>query len=615
MKLMGADPSATVSGAGELPGKVNYFIGNDPGKWRSNVPTYAKVEYKGIYPGVDLVYYSRQGQLEYDFVVAPGADPNVIRLALGGRLHLAANGDLVVRLPGGEVRFRKPVIYQSASTDYGQQTTDRKLVDGHYRLIRGQVRFAIPSYDKNRPLVIDPVLSYSTYLGGTDDEGIFGIKFDPKGNIYVAGETSSVNFPIKGGFQSTIGGNYDGFITEFDPQGNALVYSTYIGGSQFDHCVGIAVDRQGGAYVAGYTESSNFPTVHPLQASLNGPEDAFVARIAPGGGSLIYSTYLGGSNADGAGNIAIDSHGNAYVAGFTYSTDFPVTPGAFQKLCDLGKNGENCFGDSFVAKISPFGGRLVYSTYLGGSAFDSATDIAVDPQGVAYITGSTGSVDFPTKNPIQGTLAGLTDAFVTKLDATGSALVYSTYLGGSGEDGAGGLTIDGRENIYVAGVTTSTDFPLANPFQPANHANGYDGFVTKFDSSGQKLVYSTYLGGTGTNLPWRIGVDSLGHAAVIGFTSSTDFPLLHPLQGFGGGTFDAFVTLFNTTGSTPVYSTYLGGSGDEFGYAVNADHTGEVWVGGSTSSLNFPVVRPYQPTYAGGPFDAFLSEITTPLWQ
>jgi hypothetical protein len=635
MKLLGANPSAEMTGVGMLQGRTNYFTGNDPKNWRTNVPRYGSVKYQGVYPGVDLVYYGSQGQMEYDFVVAPGADPAAIRLTLDARrrdhrdgdrrdrvvaafdsLRITPDGDLLVRIDSGEVRFHKPVIYQpEAPLRSGAGPSSAKshttLVDGHYKLSgRNQVSFDIAEYDHRRPLVIDPVLSYSTYLGGTDDEGIFGIKFDSHGNIYVAGETSSVDFPIAGGVQSTLGGDYDGFITEFDPTGTSLIYSTYLGGSGYDHCVGLAVDSRGGAYVAGYTESADFPTVHALQSALKGPQNAFVARLAPGGSSLIYSTYLGGSGSDGAGDIVIDPHGNAYVAGFTFSADFPVTQGAFQTVCDAGTSGGACLGDAFVAKFNPSGSRLFYSTYLGGNATDGATDIAVDNGGAAYVTGYTWSNNFPTKDPYQVKFGGTSDAFVTRLDPTGASLLYSTYLGGSGQDQGNGLAIDSSGNIYVAGLTTSTDFPLANPYQSENMANGFDGFVTKFEDSGRRLAYSTYLGGSGTNLPWRIGVDALGHAAVAGFTGSTDFPQVHSLQAFGGGSYDAFVTLFDSPGSQPLYSTYLGGSGDEYGYALNAEHTGSVWVGGSTSSLDFPVVKPFQASYAGGPYDAFLSKIT-----
>ena len=636
MKLLGANPNAGITGVGMLPGRINYFSGNNPRNWRTNVPRYQSVKYQGVYPGVDLVYHGAQGQLEYDFVVAPGADPAPIRLQLdagdrrrGDRTHnavdafdslrIAPDGDLIVKTDSGEVRLHKPVIYQPeasvlSGTGLSSANSRTTVVEGHYKLTgRNRVSFDIASYDHRRPLVIDPVLSYSTYLGGSDDEGIFGIKFDPHGNIYVAGETSSVDFPIKGGLQSAVGGDYDGFISEFDPTGTNLIYSTYLGGSGFDHCVGLAVDSQGGVFVAGYTQSTDFPTFRALQSALKGQQNAFVARLASGGSSLLYSTYLGGSTFDGAEDIVTDPHGNAYVAGFTFSTDFPVTNGAFQKVCDAGTSGGNCFGDAFVAKLNPSGSRLFYSTYLGGNASDGGTDIVVDNGGAAYVTGYTGSSNFPTQNPYQAKSGGILDAFVTRLDPTGASLLYSTYLGGSGLEESNGIAIDGSANIYIAGITASTDFPLANPYQSENMADGWDGFVTKFEDSGRHLAYSTYLGGTGTNLPWRIGVDALGHAAVFGFTGSSDFPVVHSLQAFGGGATDAFLTLFDPPGSQPIYSTYLGGSGDEYGYALNAEHTGSVWVGGSTSSLDFPVVKAYQASYAGGPYDAFLSKITAKL--
>ncbi|MGH9431859.1 MAG: SBBP repeat-containing protein, partial [Terriglobia bacterium] len=648
------------------------------------VPTYAKVKYEDVYPGVGLVYYGNRGQLEYDFVVEPGADPRAIKLDVAvelapptvapvsppatgagdsaattralqaAPLRIAANGDLLLKTGGGEIRFQKPVVYQnvaaglspadenhkpcpakaglyeppqpciaagpaSLSTGVAAGSADnpktaiqnRKYLDGRY-VLRGhnQVGFEVAAYDRKQPLIIDPVLIYSTYLGGEQDEGIFGIGFDPHGNIYVAGETSSPNFPIKHAFQSKLGGNYDGFVTEFDRTGTTLIYSTYLGGSNFDHCVGIAVDAEGSVYVAGYTQSTDFPIFHALQSALKGPQNAFVARLAPGGSKLVYSTYLGGSGVDGATGIAIDSSGNAYVAGGTQSTDFPVTPGAFQKLCDQGVNHGQCFGDAFASKLTASGSKLVYSTYLGGNFSDAAIDIAADSTGVAYLTGYTGSTDFPLKNPYQSTLNGMSNVFVTKLNASGAALVYSSYLGGNGFDTAQGIAIDALDNIYLAGTTTSTNFPLMHAFQSENMAQGYDGFASKFNAAGSRLVYSTYLGGTGTNLPWRIAVDSLGHASIIGFTSSADFPVVNAIQPtYAGGPTDAFVTKFGASGASLDYSTYLGGAADEYGYAIHADAAGNVWVGGSTASTDFPIVKPFQGVYGGGPYDAFLSAI------
>ncbi len=418
MKLVGANANAKVAGLEGLPGKANYFIGNDPKKWRTNVATYAKVKYENVYPGVDLVYYGNEGRLEYDFVVAPGADLNAIRLSVAaagpqdGHATLAVgaqvprvtnNGDLVVEADSGEVRFRKPVVYQPAASDQSSVVRSRlqggtdvvpsqlpihnsKLLDGHYVLTAdNHVRFEVPGYDKSRPLVIDPVLTYSTYLGGSGnlDEGV-GIAVDSSGNAYVTGVTNSTNFPTLNPIQATCGscagGGTNAFVTKINSAGTALVYSTYLGGSgNLDEGDGIAVDSSGNAYVTGVTNSTNFPTVNAFQPALKGSDDAFVTKLNAAGSALVYSTYLGGSSLDGGDGIAVDSSGSAYVTGFTYSTDFP-TANPFQAAL-----GGSTARNAFVTKFNAAGSALVYSTYLGGSGFDDGLGIAIDSSGNAYV--------------------------------------------------------------------------------------------------------------------------------------------------------------------------------------------------------------------------------------
>jgi hypothetical protein len=474
MKLVGANPSPQVAGLEELPGKSNYFIGSDSSKWRTNLATYAKVKYREVYPGIDLVYYGNQRQLEYDWIVSPGAETEAIRFAIEGakRIKLDSKGDLVLAIAGGDVRLHKPVVYQE---------TDgvRHEVAGSYvKRTNQELGFRLAEYDPAKPLVIDPVLVYSTYLGGRGQEGESftreAIAVDSLGNAYVIGNTKSTDFPTANPLQPAFpGSHYAAFVTKFHPTGSALVYSTYLGGSAGEDGSGIAVDSSGNAYVTGSTSSTNFPTVNPLQPANAGAGDAFVTKINPTGSALIYSTYHGGSSVDMGNGIAVDSLGNAYVTGETFSTDFP-TANPFQPS-SLG------LPDAFVTKFNLSGSLLVYSTFLGGGFREEGKGIAVDSSGNAYVTGSTSSTNFPTVNPLQADNAGGPggdDAFVTKINPSGSALIYSTYHGGSSYDSGNGIAVDTLGNAYVMGQTDSNNLPLANPFQSVP-GGGRDVFITK----------------------------------------------------------------------------------------------------------------------------------------
>jgi hypothetical protein len=606
MKLRHANPAAKVTGVDELPGTSNYFIGNDPTKWRTNVPTYAKVKYEGIYSGIDLVYYGNQRQLEYDFIVAPGADPRRIAFDVSGakQIRRDACGDLVLKMSEGEIRWHKPVAYQD-------KDGTRQEIAAHYAITdKNRVAFELAKYDASRPLYIDPLI-YSTYLGGNGSEvyslyGLGGsIAVDSAGNAYVTGLTDSTDFPTMNPLQPTNRSYYGtAFVSKINPSGSALVYSTYLGGSAQDYGTGIAVDSTGNAYVTGYTSSTDFPTMNPLQPVYGGGNgDAFVAKINPKGSALVYSTYLGGSGGDSGGAIAVDSVGDAYVFGYTSSTNFPVTSGAFQTVCN---GGSNCstFGDAFVTKLNPEGSAMVYSTYLGGSSWDSAFSlggIAVDSTGNAYVTGTTYSTDFPVTPGAFQTVCGdpacaLGDAFVTKLNPTGSALVYSTYLGGIRQDSGGGIAVDSTGNAYVTGSTYSTNFPVTSgAFQivcngGSNCSTFGDAFVTKLNPTGSALIYSTYLGGSRFDLGFGVAVDSVGSAYVTGATASRNFPTESPFRKhYGGGQLDAFVSRLNPAGSALIYSTYLGGSAQDSGLGIAVESAGNAYVTGGTYSTDFPV--------------------------
>ena len=605
MKLHHANRTAQTTGLKKLPGTVNYFVGNDRSQWRSNIPTYQQVKYEDVYPGVDLVYYGNQRQLEYDFVVAPGGNPRLIQFDIDGASSIRqdTNGDLALKVGAREIRWHKPVVYQ-------KRGGERQEIASHYSITAGnRVSFAIAPYDASKPLYIDPLI-YSTYLGGSDNDSGNGIAVDSTGNIYIAGSTYSADFPTANAFQSHTSGGQHVFVTKLDASGSSLAYSTYLGGNGNDFGLGIALDSSGNAYITGVTFSTNFPTMNPLQASNAGSNDAFVTEIDSTGSTLVYSTYLGGSAADGGIGIAVDSSGNAYVAGVTFSSDFPTTLGSFQTTCA----GTTC-SDGFVTKITASGASVGYSTYVGGSQFDEATAIAVDGSGNAYITGDTYSNDFPTLNALQSTYGGggNNDSFVTKLDASGASLVYSTYLGGSGNDSGHGIAVDSSGAAYFIGQTASTNFPTASPLQPAHGGGGYDVFVGKINPSGSALVYSTYLGGTGDDYGYAIAVNSAGNVYITGQTSSTDFPTKNALQPANGGTVNAFVTMIDSSGAALVTSTYFGGSGGESGGAIAVDSTGNTYLTGKTSSTDFPTLNPLQPSYGGGTGDAFVVKIGAPF--
>jgi len=630
MSLVGAAPEPVVSGLEEQPGTANYFIGKDSAKWLTKVPTYARVHYRDVYPGIDLLYYGNQRQLEYDFVVAPGADPKKIVLGFKGadKLEIDARGELVLHSAGGDIRQHKPIIYQNI--DGGR----REIAGGYVRKGANRVGFQVAAYDRSQPLVIDPVLSYSTFLGGSGFNGRgfsggFGIAVDADGNAYVVGWTDSSDFPTTAGaFQTIFGGGtrVDTFVTKLNPTGSALVYSTYLGGSDSDPGRKIAVDAAGNAYVVGQTLSSNFPTTAgAFQTSFGGGySDAFVTKLNPTGSALVYSTYLGGTGEDDCSGISVDADGNAYVAGFTASANFPATAGAFQTTFGGG------YGDAFVAKLDPTGSALIYSTYLGGTDSDAAGNpgLAVDASGNAYVTSETVSTDFPTTpGAFQATLPGFQNAFVTKLDPTGSALVYSTYLGGSYSDWTQAIAVDADGNAYVTGATRSRDFPTTpGAFQTTFGGGKNDAIVTKLNATGSALVYSTYLGGSGKDYGSAIAVDTAGNAFVTGTTNSSDFPTTVTAfqRSFGGGTRevfsgdiggDAIVTKLNADGSALIYSTYLGGSENDYGYgiALDAQANPNAYVTGSTASFwNFPTTAGVFQTGLAGFTDAFVAKISDP---
>jgi hypothetical protein len=596
MRLLGGNPDSHLIASDQLPSRSNYFIGNDRRQWHTNVPQYERISYREAYPGVSLAYYGAQKQLEFDFIVAPGASPAPIRLGISGanRISTDNSGNLILASSAGNVLLHKPVAYQ-------QKDGARQPVDARFVLqAHNQVRFALGNYDRSRELVIDPSVSYATYLGGTAEDDSNAIAVDANGNAWVTGQTKSTDFPTKNPLTNHTAnkGGFDVFVTEFSSTGS-LLYSTYIGGSADDSGNAIAVNASG-VFVAGGTKSIDFPVQGGVQSTRKGATNAFVLELNSTGSTLIYSTYLGGTGTDVASGLALDKNGNAYVVGSTTSTDFPTATLL-----------PNETAGGFVTELNSSGNALVYSTYLGAGSLDFASAVAVDSSGNAYVTGGTESPTFFTTagvvQPKCGTdtncNGGLYDAFVTVIKPMAAGLVYSTFLGGESRDEGLGIAVDGSDNAYVTGVTTSTQFPLGVARLFPTLKGSSDAFVSELNPTGTQLLNSTYLGGSGSELGLAIAVDTHQNAYITGVTGSTDFPTANPTQPNNKGQNDAFVTEFSTGGSSLAFSTYLGGSLNENTTASGAggslagiavDGAANIYVTGSTNSTDFPTVAAAQ---------------------
>jgi hypothetical protein len=584
MDIVGANPAVPAAGLNPLPGSVNYLLGNDPAQWHTHIGTYGRVAYRDTYPGIDLVYYGNQQQLEYDFIVSPGSDPSRIALRFAGSegMEVNAQGDLVLHTAIGDVVQHKPLAYQTCAGG-------RQEVASRYELDGAEVRFVVGTYDPTRPLVLDPlVLGYSTFLGGSKGDGGYGIAVDGGGNAYLTGFTTSTDFPTTpGAFDTTYhGGTGEAFVSKLTADGSALAYSTFLGGSKEDGAYGIAVDGGGNAYMTGYTKSTDFPTTPgAFDTTHNGGNDVFVTKLTADGSTLAYSTFLGRYATFAGFGIAVDGSGNAYVTGG--------------------------FSNAFVVKLNAAGSALDYSLFLGGSRSDYGFAIAVDGGGSAYITGSTSSPDFPTTpGAFDTNYNGGYDAFVTKLTPDGSALAYSTYLGGSGEDDGIGIAVDGAGNAYVTGETMSNDFPTTpGAFQTTLNGD-FNAFVTKLTADGSALAYSTFLGGSNFDGGDNIGVDGGGNAYVTGYTRSNDFPTTpDAFQTTRNGDYNAFVTKLTADGSALAYSTFLGGSRRDSGRGIAVDGAGNAYLVGTTSSSDFPTTPgAFSTTYNGGTGEAFVTK-------
>jgi hypothetical protein len=658
MQIVGANPSASISGHTELPGKINYLLGNNPAQWHTGVPTFAQVRVENVYPGVNVVYYGNGRQLEYDFDLAAGVTPQTIALRFDDAEKISVNpqGELVVSLNGGDIIQHPPVVYQNAGATRREINGGYKILDPH------TATFALSSYDHNLPLVIDPILGYSTYFGGNKGDTAYAIAVDTNGCAYIAGGTLSTTFTniSTGAYQASFQGGTvagDAFVAKFDKTGSNLVYFTYLGGNNEDVASGIAVDKSGNAYVTGMTCSTNFPTDKPLYGQItskyvfskNGSfyePDAFVSELNTNGTELVYSTYLGGSDYNIANAIAVDSGHNAYIVGWTTSSDFPMT-NALQNKLQCTNSLANC--NAFITEISTNGTKLLYSSYLGGNNYDDATSITLDTSNFIYVAGFTASTNFPKTNILYpnalsgfkylngATNANVTaayDAFVCKFAPNFTNWVYSTYLGGTNNDEATGIAADSNGNAYVVGWTVSTNFPgvyTNDPGSCAGFVKNYmtndlvnalattNAFLTEISSDGSNILHTAVFGGLQMDVGNGVALDGAGNIFVVGTASSTNFPvttnnLLGSLLATNSGSSDVFVTAFKADWSALLYSTYLGGYANDFGNAIAVDNAGNAYITGYTFSTNYPSFNAFQPALNGtsagnNTSDAFLTKI------
>ncbi len=614
MQLVGATEAQP---AGQRPtgGNSHYFVGADPANWQSNVPHFARLHYSQVYPGIDLVYHAERGQLEYDFVLAPGADPNLIALSFSGDtgVRIAKDGALhVSRACGQPIRHQAPVVWQELDGE-------RQPVAGRFAMQEdGTVRFALAQHDRLATLTIDPVLEFASYLGGAAVDNAGDIGVDDAGFMYVAGVTPSVDFPVSGAFQGSKAGGVDLTVTKINPATGAVVYSTYFGGFSNEFVpIRLAVSATGEAAFAAVTTSQDIPQVNafqpkPLTAATLASGTTFVARLSADGSALVHSSYLGGglTLAGGLGGafeevrgMEIDAQGDLYIAGSTTWTDFPAT----QTL-----NGRPCLGtgapapqDGYVAKISA-AGVLEFAVCVGGNAQSTGRGIAVDDSGQIYLVGWTTATDFPLVNPLQGTLRGGRDAYITKLDATASSVLYSTLLGGpSFNDFIQDIKIDSTGAMIVGGQTTSAFFPVVNADRASygGPPGTFEGFVSKLTAAGNALVFSTFVGGTidagfGDEV-WSIGLDAADNIYAVGQTGASDFATLDAVQASKGGRSDLIALRFTPAGVRD-FSTFLGGAGFETTQPrAVTNGNGDIFIAGWTQSADAPLVNPIQAVLPG----------------
>lgn len=582
LNFINANPHPKIGALNPTQHKVNYLTANDRSKWKTGISTSKAILYTELYPHIDLKIYGVEQEIEYDFIVKPGGEVADISFEYKGvdNTNLDGDGNLIVETEFCTLNHTRPVAYQIIQEE-------RIEVKARFRRIDDNLYgFQVGRYDLSHELIIDPiVIVYSTYLGGGSlDQSVFAA-VDSYGAVYLTGWVESKNFPTANALFPNFGGGVDAFVIKIAPDGNELVYSTYLGGSDRDGGLDIVVDEAGAVYLTGMTKSSDFPTQSPIFGDFKGNWDGFVTKLDASGNFLIYSTYLGGSDFEVSRGIAVDKKGRACVTGLTWSSDFP-TKKAFQKK-NAGRS------DIVLTKLNSQGNGLVFSTYLGGSDEEAGVSIVVDHKNHLYVTGGTLSRDFPTLKAFQKKLAGGWDSYALKLHKSGKKLVYSTYLGGSGEDRGRGIAVDRKGNLYVSGHTSSANFPTKNPIF-ATLSGDFDIYAAKFKPKGKKLNYSTYLGGKKVENAFDLAINSQNQVFVRGYTESKNFPTKAALFNKYQGNGDVVVAQIAENGEELLFSTFLGGSGADLGYGIAIDIMDAVYIVGGTESKDFPVKNPIQ---------------------
>ncbi|MCU1238012.1 MAG: hypothetical protein JWP63_5979 [Candidatus Solibacter sp.] len=605
MSLIGARDASAIEPVGANGGKSNYFVGRDTGQWRRDVPLFDAVRYRGVYQGVDLLYHGHEGQLEYDFVVSPGARPADIGVRFQGAEKMRVNraGELELAMSGQMLVHRRPVAYQ-------QVDGERREIAAAYELRDGVVRFRLGEYDRDRELVIDPVVVYSTFIGGNLGDQINAVAVDKDGNTYLTGQTTSIDFPVVGTPFTQLQGSIPyAFVTKLNAAGNKIVFSSYLGGSSNTNGLAIAVDKDANVYLGGVTGARNFPLVNATQTQPPSANIGFVTKVAAAGDKLLFSTYLGGDANDRVDALALDAAGSIYVTGYATSANLPVVTAFQPKIA-----GSN---DALVAKFQAPDYRIAYCSFLGGPGADDPYGIAVDAAGSAYVTGYTVSPNLATTGVYQTKYASGGDTFIAKVTPSGNALAFFTYLGGSGDDRVQAIALDASGNPIVAGSTTSKNFPVTAGAVQKDLKGNTDVFVAKVSANGAQVLYATYLGGTQSQgsayleEARGVAVDPQGNIVITGITNSTDFPSVRAIQSFSGAV-DSFLTVLNPAGDKIVYSTPIGGAKDDIAHAVAVDSTGAAYVAGHTLSADFPMKNALRPAFAGNQ-EAFLTKICDPI--